>query len=228
MVHKLIFMNTRKIKWFQEVREKVKSPGQTWRSWHQHSCELSWSLSLWSMSTQDRLSALLNYLCLQSAIGFTVFIQGHSIWNRQQSTINVHKLHKDLPVVIPPTCTYPWCTSVPDRDPMEALVKSWFAVHSMNSQSTNYFEDRQTYRHQHTHKQYWSFWTCKVQDISVEEKKKIENFNLHKTLEMCTSECKTQVSWAADHPLQDKQDKVFLSFLIHVSLLWLHQAHQGQ
>jgi hypothetical protein len=27
--YKLIFMNKRKIKWFQEVREEVKSPGQT-------------------------------------------------------------------------------------------------------------------------------------------------------------------------------------------------------
>ena len=185
-------------------------------------------------------SALLKYL---SSISYWIhsFTKWHSVWNRQQSTINVHRLYVDPPVVIPPNCTYPWCTLVPDRDPMEALVKSWFAVHNMNSQSTIYFEPtptdqieaRETYRHQHTHKQYWSFWTfttstCKVQDISVAEKKKKENFSLHKTLEMCTSECKTQLSWAADHPLLDKQDKVFLSFLIRVSLLWPHQALQGQ
>ena len=159
MVHVLILMNIRKIKWFQNVREKVKSPGQTWRSWHQHSCELSWSLLLWSMSTQRQ--AFCSTKIPLSSISYYI----HSFYARafclkhRQSTINVHKLYIDLPVVIPPNGTYPWCTLVPDRDPMEALVKSWFAVHSMNSQSTNYFEPtptnqieaRQTYRHQHTH-----------------------------------------------------------------------------
>lgn len=60
-------------------------------------------------------------------------------WNRKQFPMNVHKSYIDIPVVIPPNRTCPWCTSVPDQDPMEALVKSWFKVHKMKYQSTNLF-----------------------------------------------------------------------------------------
>ena len=68
-------------------------------------------------------------------------------------------LYIDIPVVILPIGTYPWCTLVPDQDPMEALVKRWFAVHSMktlqmvNWSKTNLSIDTSS------NTMCWSFWT---------------------------------------------------------------------
>lgn len=103
---------------------------------------------------------------------------------------------------------------------METLVKPWFAVHTIKFSKHQLFwnplqlirlkQDKPIYRHQHTHTLCWSFWTfttseCKVQDISVAEKKKKKDFSLHKIHTgdvYLWMQIKLKWSWAADHPLQ--------------------------